>query len=69
MCFARCMERRTLSVEQVAARLNISTKTVRRMIERGALPGAFRVGRNIRCDSEVLEAEIATAQAAVAVVS
>jgi excisionase family DNA binding protein len=38
---------RFLSVAEVAVRLNLSSKTVRRMIDRGELP-AHRIGRLVR---------------------
>ena len=42
-----------LSIQDVAIFLNVSTKTVRRLIDRGAL-AAVRIGRSVRIRHEVL---------------
>jgi len=44
---------RLLSVEETAHELNVSTKTIRRLIERGELR-AHRVGRCIRLSADEL---------------
>jgi excisionase family DNA binding protein len=36
-----------VSVQAVADRLRVSESTIRRLIEEGAFPGAFRVGRKL----------------------
>ncbi len=46
-----------LTVESVAAVLNVSVKTVRRLISRGELQ-IVRIGRNIRIKPDILEALI-----------
>jgi excisionase family DNA binding protein len=43
-----------LTVADVASRLSVSTKTIRRMIARGEL-AVVRIGRSIRIDPEVIE--------------
>ena len=48
-----------LSVEDVADRLNVSTKTIRRLITRGQLRGT-RIGRMIRIQEAEIEYLIAT---------
>lgn len=48
-----------LSIDDVSAILAVSSKTVRRMIDRGAL-SACRVGRLMRIDRAVLERYIAS---------
>ena len=45
---------RLLSVDDVAEQLSVSTKTVRRLIDRGALR-ACRIGRLLRIDRTDLE--------------
>jgi excisionase family DNA binding protein len=47
-----------LSVAEVAAYLNVSTKTVRRLIGRGELR-SVRIGRSIRIPEEEIECLIA----------
>lgn len=42
-----------LTVDEVAERLNVSTKTVRRWIKTGELP-AYRLGRQIRISEKDL---------------
>jgi excisionase family DNA binding protein len=42
-----------LSVSDIAERLKLSTKTIRRWIERGDLP-AHRLGRNVRISEQDL---------------
>ena len=44
---------RLLTVQDVAADLQLSTKTIRRLIERGELP-VHRVGRTVRISEEDL---------------
>lgn len=46
-----------LTAEEVAAALNVSTKTVRRLISRGQLP-AVRIGRAVRVRPEELNGYI-----------
>lgn len=46
-----------LSIQDVAILLNVSTKTVRRLIDRDTL-GAVRIGRSVRIRHEVLAAYI-----------
>ena len=46
-----------LTTADVAALLQVSTKTVRRLIDRGEL-GAIRIGRNVRIKPEILRALI-----------
>lgn len=48
-----------LSVEATALQLSVSTKTVRRLIERGALP-CCRVGRMVRIRAADLERFVAS---------
>ena len=43
-----------MTVADAAAFLNVSTKTVRRLIERGALD-CVKIGRSIRLRREVIE--------------
>jgi putative molybdopterin biosynthesis protein len=43
-----------LTVEEVAERLRVVTRTVRRMIDRGELPG-HRMGRMVRVSEDDLE--------------
>lgn len=47
-----------LTVEQTAARLNVCTKTVRRLITAGTLR-ALRVGRSIRVSEDDLQVYLA----------
>jgi|HubBroStandDraft_4_1064222.scaffolds.fasta_scaffold805262_1 excisionase family DNA binding protein len=44
-----------LTVEQAAEQLQVSTKTVRRLIERGELP-IHRIGRLLRVSQEAISA-------------
>ena len=44
---------RLLSVEETAHELHVSTKTVRRLIDRGEL-GAHRIGRCLRVSADAL---------------
>lgn len=44
------------SVNQVAALLQLHPYTVRRMIERGQLPGSFKMGKSWRIPSAAIEA-------------
>lgn len=37
-----------MSLSDVAHELSFSVKTVRRMVDRGAIPGVIRIGRAIR---------------------
>lgn len=46
-----------LTTADVAALLQVSTKTVRRLIDRGEL-GAIRIGRNVRITPAILRALI-----------
>lgn len=46
---------RPLRTGEVAAALGISQQTVRRLIESGQLPGAFRVGHQYRVPAETVE--------------
>ena len=50
--------RRALTVRDVAQALAVSQMTVRRLIERGALP-SFRVGTQLRVPAHVLDALMA----------
>ena len=43
-----------LTVEEVARRLSVATRTVRRLIDRGELP-AHRMGRMVRVSEDDLE--------------
>lgn len=47
------MERRFLSVEEVAASLSVHQNTVRRWVREGALP-AYKFGRQYRLDADEL---------------
>jgi excisionase family DNA binding protein len=47
-------EGRFLTVSEAAARLQVSAKTIRRLIERGDLP-ALRIGRLVRIPEESFE--------------
>ncbi len=53
---------RLFSVAEVAGRLGVSVKTVRRMLDRGDLPG-HRIGRLLRVGESDLEAYLAGARA------
>jgi excisionase family DNA binding protein len=53
---------RLLSVVDVADRLGVSVKTVRRMIARGDLP-AHRIGKLLRVSEQALETLLAHTQA------
>ncbi len=44
-----------LTVNEVAARLTVSPKTVRRLVERGELP-ALKIGASVRVDPGELQA-------------
>ena len=53
-----------LTVSQVAQRLTVSAKTVRRLVERGELP-ALRIGSSVRVDPDELRTwlyDVATAR-------
>ena len=52
-------ERKSLTLAQAAQRLAVSEKTVRRLVDRDAIP-SFRVGVQHRVDEQELESWIAT---------
>jgi excisionase family DNA binding protein len=47
------MERATMSLEQVATYLNVSSQTVRRLVSRGKLK-AVRIGKSLRVEEKAL---------------
>lgn len=49
-----------LSVAQAARELHVSGQTIRRWIEAGRIPGAFRTGRVIRIDPDQFRAWVAS---------
>ncbi len=53
-----------LTVTETARRLNVSTALVYRLVRRGQLPGAARVGRSWRIDARRLDAALFGAPAA-----
>ena len=48
------MERRYMTVGEVAAFLRLSRPAVYKMVERGQLPGVVRIGTGVRIEREVL---------------
>lgn len=57
------MTNRLLSVEEVAKRLGISMRTVRRLIGDGAIP-THRIGRSVRVSEDDLDRYIAASRRA-----
>lgn len=53
-----------LTIAQTAARLHVSTASVYRLVRRGKLPGATRIGRSWRVDPRRLDAMFAEPEAA-----
>jgi len=51
---AKQRTKRLLTVEEVAKRLSVALRTVRRLIDRGELP-AHRIGRMVRISEDDLE--------------
>jgi excisionase family DNA binding protein len=49
------LERRLGDTKCVAALLNVSEKTIRRMTDAGKLPGVLRIGRLLRYDLKILD--------------
>lgn len=58
-------DRPLLTVAAVAERLNLSEKTVRRLIGAELLPGALRIGGSVRVDPDALEEWLAGKASAV----
>lgn len=46
----------TLTIDEAAARLRVSTRFLRKQVARGAVPGAFRVGWLFRIGRAAFEA-------------